>query len=148
MKQTQQPHVKDISTLIWVLNLKRREFNPRGQMVQGYLLRDKPLSKKAYGSEQNSSFWISKKYEGGRPGGHIRIQLTGEHTWKGWAFLTSDQILKKVKQWSELKAELVHIFDIWHVQFPHWCHLCAQKLHECISEKGCHGYKTPSMVSS
>lgn len=35
MKQTQQLHVKDISTLIWLLNLKRSELNPRGQMVQG-----------------------------------------------------------------------------------------------------------------
>ena len=34
MKQTQQLHLKDISSLIWVLNLNRSKLNPRGQTVQ------------------------------------------------------------------------------------------------------------------
>lgn len=80
------------------LGLKSKKLTqPQGQMVQRVLLRERPLSKEGYGSEQNSRFWINKKYEIGRRG-HVGIQLIGEHGWKGWAFLSSGRILQKVKQ--------------------------------------------------
>lgn len=56
MKQTQQPHVKDISSLIWVLNLKGSEFNPRGQMVQGVFAKRKTSLQEGY-------VWIRTKQQ-------------------------------------------------------------------------------------
>ncbi|KAI4544511.1 hypothetical protein MG293_004777 [Ovis ammon polii] len=47
-------------------------------MVQRVFAKRKTSLQEGYGSEQNSRFWINKKYEIGRPGGHIGIQLIDE----------------------------------------------------------------------